>query len=178
MNGLWKSGVERAKNDEYRLEIGSTNIDELVPVDIGQKFLISDKPLEIDGEMLLPAGEVLHNYEKYIEKHGWRFITNVDIANIKMHKGQYMVEHYHEYAKVIYKKTGAYVCFPKEDDERRASEMIKFYYSDTSEPCPGYWLHQRIFSHTDNHYFEGIVFRVPEDKKLCVFLAKDKKRGL
>lgn len=77
--GMWKSGINRAKSDEERLEDKlNTNIKTLKTVDMGSNagvnVLFADQDLEIDGRTSFTYDE-MKSYIPYIEKQGWRIPT-------------------------------------------------------------------------------------------------------
>ena len=77
--GMWKSGVNRSKSGEERLEDKlNTNIKTLKTVDMGSNagvdVLFADKDLEINGRTSFTYDE-MKSYIPYIEKQGWRVPT-------------------------------------------------------------------------------------------------------
>ena len=72
--GLWKSGVDRAKNNIDRLEESYvTNVKELNEIDQGSDvpFYIADRDTIIDDECEW-LSDNLDEYEHYLQKFGWR----------------------------------------------------------------------------------------------------------
>lgn len=86
--GMWKSGLDRARNNTERLEDKLvSNIKSLKEVDLGLSFNFADDDLVVDGF-------VRFGYEKmmelipFIEKHGWR------IPNIEEMRNEFLDDDY------------------------------------------------------------------------------------
>ena len=97
--GLWSKGIERSKTDNERIEDKiDSNIDELIPVDLGFPFLIADKDFKIKDEKYhWFSYDDMKKYLKYFKKHGWRLLTNNEI------KEYFLDETQHKKSEIILK---------------------------------------------------------------------------
>lgn len=81
--GMWKSGVNRAKTDTTRigdLPSGNHNIDDFEPVDFNLPFLFSDVDLYLDGDIAEFNDEEKNGWLKVVKKQGWRLPTVAEIS--------------------------------------------------------------------------------------------------
>lgn len=80
--GLWKSGVERAKSDTIRREdMETTNLLNIREVDLGLSFYIADRLLSKDVSPLFKKKN-MNKILKQIETEGWRLPTKKDIEEL------------------------------------------------------------------------------------------------
>ena len=78
---LWKSGIEisRAGVERKENQLPPNNIKELKEIDWGFPFFIADSDLELNGKKNILMGDLKLHSDK-IEKLGWRFMTEDDVA--------------------------------------------------------------------------------------------------
>lgn len=84
--GMWKSGVNRAKSGELRKEdVTNTNIDKFEEINLGAfcPFYVASQDLTIDDEHKITF-TTWKEYREQIRKTGWRMPTYKDWKNIVM----------------------------------------------------------------------------------------------
>lgn len=172
--GLWKSGIERSKSGEERLEDKvNSNIKDLKPVDIGQNFLISDKPLELNGSNMIDARDFIENYQDYFKKHDWRMLTSDDIDEIRTYFNQYKLERKLKTHRITDTFTDAFIDFPQDVCPSFSQQIIKVEELDGDER-PALWHHSTSDNATGNSYLRGEINIMPKEYKGYLFLVKDK----
>lgn len=83
---LWKSGINRSKSGEERLEDKiHSNIKELKPVIFSDSYTyaFADKDFEIEGKTEFTWDEV-EELKPHFEKHGWRLIREDEVMQTLM----------------------------------------------------------------------------------------------
>lgn len=83
--GMWKSGVNRAKSGEEREENKiHSNIRELKPVNVCNElpFLFADGDFIVDGNKNTFTWHEVENLKPHFEKNGWRLMRNDETSTL------------------------------------------------------------------------------------------------
>lgn len=93
--GMWKSGIERAKSGEERLgELLESNINELKPIDLlpSLNFCVASDLLFIEDKFQMDADDwKTPKVSKLIKKFGWRIMNEGDLLSLENFKSEFNV---------------------------------------------------------------------------------------
>lgn len=129
---LWKSGINRAKTGEERIEDKiNSNISSLNGIDLGFNFLIADDTLEIEDERVFTLDDI-KKYKDVIAKYGWRLMT-VEECQLIAYNSRFKVENGGKY------NTMEFLVIESKKNKNSVSYNItatgakKFYWVDPDE---------------------------------------------